>query len=373
MPPFRTLPHILAFSLPPRCSLPPSRPLSLSCCSRPPRSHHYSAEVPAQSVRRAYFLPPSPAPHRGYGHPAPPTDAGSLVWLPGCRWCRYHHLRQTRKRLGYRLFRDRNSRSKMCSGTSLTLVVNSRIVANVLCCIPNIRFLTIHYPKRPLTRARRRLDQDHGCSERLRMGVEQSWTTLHTGDYDIREGNARHDRHGRSIPRYKQKGGVPYILLPPLSLSIHAITNNWMLFPHTSRYMLRFITLAVYQNGIAISHTWQFFLALLNYTTICPTMPRFIISVRELYDHDLRSRRQGIDTGFGVLSQPIASQNTAVSAISFAEAATGQGQGQGGDAEVEIRPEELGDGAHQVADCGHADKAEVTRLEVLGDASTHQV
>ena len=30
-------------------------------------------------------------------------------------------------------------------------------------------------------------------------------------------------------------------------------------------------------------------------------MPRFIISIRELYDRDLQNRWQGIDTGFGVL------------------------------------------------------------------------
>ena len=50
-------------------------------------------------------------------------------------------------------------------------------------------------------------------------------------------------------------------------------------------------------------------------------MPRFIISVRELYDRDLRGRWQGIDTGFGVLSQPVSGGNAAVSAIRFANAA----------------------------------------------------
>ena len=53
-------------------------------------------------------------------------------------------------------------------------------------------------------------------------------------------------------------------------------------------------------------------------------MPRFIISVRELYDRDLRGRRQGIDTGFGVSSQPISSGNATVSVIRFAGVAPGQ-------------------------------------------------
>jgi len=109
--------------------------------------------------------------------------------------------------------------------------------------------------------------------------------------------------------------------------------------------MLYLITVTILDDGPVISSTWQLFLTLLSYTTICPIMPRFIISVRELYDRDLRARWQGIDTGFGVLSQPIASQNMV---------------------------EELGDGAHQVVESGHADIAEVIRLEALGDG-THQV
>ena len=56
--------------------------------------------------------------------------------------------------------------------------------------------------------------------------------------------------------------------------------------------------------------------------------PRFIIGVRERYDHDLRPRWRGVDTGFGVSSQPVASENAVVSAIAFADAAPGQGQDQ---------------------------------------------
>ncbi|KAH0831386.1 hypothetical protein J3R83DRAFT_14049 [Lanmaoa asiatica] len=55
-------------------------------------------------------------------------------------------------------------------------------------------------------------------------------------------------------------------------------------------------------------------------------MPRFIISVRELYDHDPRRRWQGTDTGFGLLLQPIASQNVTLSAITFADVTSEQGQ-----------------------------------------------
>ena len=53
-------------------------------------------------------------------------------------------------------------------------------------------------------------------------------------------------------------------------------------------------------------------------------MPRFVIGVRELYDRN-PSARGRIDTGFGVRSQPIASENTVLSAIAFADVALVQG------------------------------------------------
>lgn len=43
------------------------------------------------------------------------------------------------------------------------------------------------------------------------------------------------------------------------------------------------------------------FLDTLSYSLSCAIMPRFIMSIRELYDRDLENRWQGIDTGFGML------------------------------------------------------------------------
>ena len=74
-------------------------------------------------------------------------------------------------------------------------------------------------------------------------------------------------------------------------------------------------------------------------------MPRYIISMRELYDRDLRRGLHGADTGFGTLSQSIASQNMPVSAITFADVAVGQDQimeGNGNELEA-IRMQPLGD------------------------------
>ena len=78
-------------------------------------------------------------------------------------------------------------------------------------------------------------------------------------------------------------------------------------------------------------------------------MPRFIISVRELYDHTKPGRQQGIDTGFGVPSH-LDGHNPAISAIEFADATPDEDQameGDGNDSEA-IRLEVVGGGAGQV-------------------------
>ncbi|KAG6374148.1 hypothetical protein JVT61DRAFT_4796 [Boletus reticuloceps] len=84
---------------------------------------------------------------------------------------------------------------------------------------------------------------------------------------------------------------------------------------------------------------------------IPPIMPRLIISIRELYDRDLRGYCRGIDSGFGVFSQTGASDNPDVSAISFAEVNPRHEEGQvvaSGEDLGAIRLEVLGDGPCQV-------------------------
>jgi len=108
------------------------------------------------------------------------------------------------------------------------------------------------------------------------------------------------------------------------------------------------ISTTLLQNTITPNSTLQLVLVMLYYTTLYPMMPRFIISVRELYDRDLRGRWQGIDTGFGSSSQPVVSG----SAIEFAGVAPGQEQGEvaegGVDDSEAIRLDILGDGTRQV-------------------------
>ena len=79
-------------------------------------------------------------------------------------------------------------------------------------------------------------------------------------------------------------------------------------------------------------------------------MPGFIISVRELYDRDFHRSWEGVDAGFGVLSQPIASQNAPLSAIAFADVAPEQEQVVEGDANESeaVRPELFEDNTHHV-------------------------
>ena len=94
-------------------------------------------------------------------------------------------------------------------------------------------------------------------------------------------------------------------------------------------------------------------MTLFCYMILCPIMPRFIIGMRELYDFDVRGRRQRIDTGFGVSSRSVFTENAAMSAIEFADrVAPGRGQGQVAEGEVggsvAIRREMLGDGTRQV-------------------------
>ena len=92
------------------------------------------------------------------------------------------------------------------------------------------------------------------------------------------------------------------------------------------------------------------FLVNISYSVTWVIMPRFIIGTRELYDHDLRRRWQGIDTGFGVFSQPIFNENTFSSTIAFTDDRPEEGlsaQGSVDDSEA-IQLGVVGDGTRQV-------------------------
>ena len=104
-----------------------------------------------------------------------------------------------------------------------------------------------------------------------------------------------------------------------------------------------------------ISSNAVLFLFMIGYVTIVPLMPRFIISIRELYDRDVRHGWKGVDSGFGVSSQPVDSENGVVSGIAFAD--------------VRINP---GWEGGQTA-AGDEDKPEENVFEMLRNGSAQQV
>lgn len=89
--------------------------------------------------------------------------------------------------------------------------------------------------------------------------------------------------------------------------------------------------------------------------TICTSllscsMPRFIISVRELYDRDIRGHWQGIDTRFGATSRGVSGHKGRTSTIAFADA--GQEESRtlhdDGGAPGDIQLETVGEGSRHV-------------------------
>lgn len=126
--------------------------------------------------------------------------------------------------------------------------------------------------------------------------------------------------------------------------------NHLDVFPRTSRNELFDITESWLQTVLTLNATWKLFPKVVCYIAICPMMPRFVISMRELYHRDLRGRSHGIDSGFGMLSQRLASQDGVESTIAFAAIAPGQSEiVEGGVDESEAIPlEVLGDSTRRV-------------------------
>ena len=140
----------------------------------------------------------------------------------------------------------------------------------------------------------------------------------------------------------------PFVTVPPILLStICRQANHSFVFFRNHRNMFSIIA-GVVVNVDPTNTTLPLFLGIFSIISLCPMMPRFIISVRELYDHDVRRGWQDVDTGFGVLSQPISSEDTLVSAIAFADVPPTQVvEGDANESEA-IRLEPSGDHAHQV-------------------------
>lgn len=90
-------------------------------------------------------------------------------------------------------------------------------------------------------------------------------------------------------------------------------------------------------------------LGMVSSSLLCTAMPRFIISVRELYDRDLRGRWQGVDSGLGALSRDVHNEMGITSKIVFMDAAQEETvtQEDAGGLEV-IQLEDVRVGMHRV-------------------------
>jgi len=169
------------------------------------------------------------------------------------------------------------------------------------------------------------------------------WQTNRLMKLLVREGAVYFVVYVQLVPSCHSSVSIVCLCLP---LESHTKLTSRTLFPHTRNLLFNIV-------GVVQLPPIDF-MTLLNalaYSLSCTIMPRFIISIRESYDRELRNRRQGIDTGFGVFSHrdQIANGNAALSAIAFADV-TEQSQAlehDAGDSRA-IQLDTLGDRACQV-------------------------
>ena len=93
---------------------------------------------------------------------------------------------------------------------------------------------------------------------------------------------------------------------PVFNLSQKSNTNHCDAFPSTRN--LLFNVYELIQPGTPTVAS-MLFVSIFSYPVLSAIMPRFIISIREMYDRDRWNRWQGIDSGFGVCSQPSSSDS----------------------------------------------------------------
>jgi len=133
----------------------------------------------------------------------------------------------------------------------------------------------------------------------------------------------------RALPRFVL-GAVMLILavIPTLkySINMYRVTKTWqsnrsikLLLKEGAVYFVVNLLFNIVNAITLANFDFLIFLDSFSYAVSCTIVPRFIISIRALYDRDQRNRYQGLDTGFGMCSQTVGHQNTATafSGISF--------------------------------------------------------
>jgi len=113
------------------------------------------------------------------------------------------------------------------------------------------------------------------------------------------------------------KEGVFYVLLNLLNSIPNAIADT---------------------NGRIFTPAWYLISFLFYVATMFPVIPRFVLSIRELYANDTLRYCGGLDSGFGISShvRNIVGQDTSVSGIVFARGRIGPGEGS--DEEMQLEP-----------------------------------
>ncbi|KAF8122306.1 hypothetical protein EV363DRAFT_1182894, partial [Boletus edulis] len=137
----------------------------------------------------------------------------------------------------------------------------------------------------------------------------------------------------RAIPRFVLGAALLILAVIPTlaqSVEMYKITGRW----RTNRIMqllvregaAYFIVNLLFNITNAIELPIVDFMLLLDtlsYSLCCVMMPRFVISIRELYDRDLRERWQGIDTGFGRRTGQITTTSDNMSTTALADVILG--------------------------------------------------
>jgi len=161
------------------------------------------------------------------------------------------------------------------------------------------------------------------------------------------------------VPRYILGSALLILaVIPTLRYSIetYRMTKTWdtnrsikLLIREGAVYFVVNVLYNIINSVVIPNFDLTLFVDAFSYSLACAIMPRFIISIRELYHRDLRNQYQGVDTGFGLHSQTLAFQKTSMTGVTFldSEGATETGSEGVSSREIPLRAMRAYD-THQV-------------------------
>jgi len=141
----------------------------------------------------------------------------------------------------------------------------------------------------------------------------------------------------RTLPRFCLGAALLVLAVIPTlrySLEMYKVTKTWqsnrpikLLVREGAVYFVVNLLYNIVNSITTTNFDFLIFFDAFSYAVSCAIMPRFIISIRELYDQDNQNRQLGLDTGFGLNSKSVAFQAASISADTGVDSA--------GDMEVE--------------------------------------